>query len=59
MLQSIKNFFVMFIWHWKNDPVKKCRMYIESGCPHVDGFLCDYPECSMLKEYLNQLEKEN
>jgi hypothetical protein len=35
----------------KNDPVKYCRLYKETGCSHVDGFLCDYPKCDMLKEY--------
>lgn len=33
------------------DPVKACDLYKNIGCTHVDGFLCDYPDCSMLKEY--------
>jgi hypothetical protein len=34
-----------------NDPVKGCDVYKNIGCAHVDGFLCDYPNCSILKEY--------
>ena len=33
------------------DPVYSCDLYKEIGCSHVDGILCDYPKCSMLKEY--------
>lgn len=33
----------------KNDPVKKCTLYKEEGCSHVDGLLCDYPNCLMNK----------
>lgn len=41
-------------WYLKNDPVRKCRLYKEQGCCHVDGFLCDFPDCSMNKEYINE-----
>ena len=34
-----------------NDPVKGCDVYKDIGCAHVDGFLCDYPNCSLLKDY--------
>jgi len=34
------------------DPVKGCDVYKELGCSHVDGCLCDYPECSMLVKYI-------
>jgi hypothetical protein len=34
-----------------NDPVKGCDVYKNIGCAHVDGFLCDYPNCSILKDY--------
>ena len=33
------------------DPVKGCELYKNEGCSHVDGLLCDYPKCEMLKEY--------
>ena len=35
----------------KHDPVLHCSLYKDLGCAHVDGFLCDYPECTMNKEY--------
>lgn len=34
-----------------NDPVKHCKLYKDIGCSHVDGMLCDFPKCSMLKDY--------
>ena len=36
------------------DPVQGCELYQEEGCAHVDGLLCDFPECSMLKEWKNK-----
>jgi hypothetical protein len=46
-----------------NDPVKGCDVYKDIGCTHVDGFLCDYPNCSILKDYrmnerIKELEKQ-
>jgi len=38
------------------DPVVGCKLYKDDGCAHVDGYLCDFPDCQMLKEYL---ESEN
>lgn len=38
----------------KNDPIKKCTLYKEKGCSHVDGLLYDYPNCLMNKEYIRQ-----
>lgn len=26
----------------------------KEGCAHVDGYLCDYPECTMNTDYVNQ-----
>jgi len=34
-----------------NDPVKHCPVYKEIGCSHVDGYLCDFPDCSIMKDY--------
>ena len=34
-----------------NDPVRGCDVYKNIGCTHVDGYLCDYPSCSILKDY--------
>ena len=42
----------------KNDPVKRCQLYKDKGCSHVDGYLCDFPNCSMNIEYINSKKKE-
>ena len=34
------------------DPVRHCKVHRETGCAHVDGFLCDMSECQILKERL-------
>lgn len=34
-----------------NDPIKHCPVYKDHGCAHVDGYLCDYPNCSIVKRY--------
>lgn len=36
------------------DPVTGCQLYKDLGCSHVDGFLCDYPNCSMNNEHILQ-----
>lgn len=36
------------------DPVKHCDLYKDKAagsCAHVDGPLCDFPGCSMLRNY--------
>jgi hypothetical protein len=43
----------------KSDPVYYCDMYKDLRCSHVDGFLCDFPECSMLKDYNNKKDNNN
>ena len=35
----------------KNDPLKQCEVYKKEGCAHVDGLLCNYPYCPILKKY--------
>ena len=37
-----------------NDPVKKCDLYKDKGCVHVDGLLCDFPDCAMNEYYLKE-----
>lgn len=39
-----------------NDPLYSCKVYKDLGCSHIDGFLCDFPDCSMNKKYLLELE---
>lgn len=49
----------MFAWlkslfYHSNDPVLSCDLYRDKeagSCAHVDGFLCDFPDCKMLKAY--------
>lgn len=41
------------------DPVYSCDLYCDKSvgsCAHVDGPLCDFPECSMLADYRQQKE---
>ena len=46
LLKSIKD----------DDPLYSCMVYKDLGCSHIDGFLCDFPDCSMNKKYLLELE---
>jgi len=39
-----------------DDPVKSCIVYTQTGCSHVDGFLCDMKQCNILRDY--KLENE-
>lgn len=41
----------MIIFKTSSDPVKGCELYKNIGCTHVDGILCDFPTCKMLKDY--------
>ena len=40
-----------------DDPIG-CDVHREMGCSHVDGPLCDYPGCSMLKAYKEAKEEK-
>lgn len=38
----------------QTDPAKHCDLYRDKeagSCAHVDGPLCDFPGCSMLRDY--------
>lgn len=49
ILNKIKRFY----YKYKNsDPCYKCKLYLKEGCSHVDGMLCDFPNCNMLHDYL-------
>lgn len=48
------------IFDRSEDPVHSCDLYRDKeagSCAHVDGPLCDFPECSILADY--RLQKEN
>jgi DNA-directed RNA polymerase subunit RPC12/RpoP len=36
----------------KTDPVFHCPVYKKDGCSHVDGMMCDFPYCHVLKDYV-------
>ena len=47
------------IFDRSDDPVYSCDLYRDKSagsCAHVDGPLCDFPECSMLAEYRRHKE---
>jgi hypothetical protein len=56
--QRIKKFFSDWKHIHKNDPVKKCELYKNEGCSHVDGMLCDFPNCSMNNNFI-KINNEN
>ena len=38
------------------DPVKRCPVYLDKkggSCSHVDGPICDWPDCSIVEKYRN------
>ena len=45
-------------WKYKqSDPVRHCPVYLDTAngsCVHVDGFLCDFPNCSIIKKVENE-----
>lgn len=43
-----------------NDPVYSCKVYTdtEEKCAHVDGPLCDFPDCDILKNYKERNRNE-
>lgn len=48
---------IFLINHYRknSDPIEYCDVYIERGCPHVDGCFCDFPRCTILRKYRNNL----
>jgi hypothetical protein len=41
------------------DPVYNCPVFLNEGCAHVDGPLCDYPNCNIIKEYKSKTDIVN
>ena len=40
-------------YRWRNsDPAKHCPVYTEQGCAHVDGMLCNFPDCTTYHKYM-------
>jgi hypothetical protein len=54
VIRLIKNLATAFEKRNANDPVRNCDVYRDKAngsCVHVDGVLCDFPDCSILKNY--------
>ena len=45
IIKKIKDFFTY------NDPLFSCELFKNKGCAHVDGIICNFPNCKTLKEY--------
>lgn len=41
--------------NWNIDPLTYCHYYKKYGCAHIDGYLCNVSDCSILKEYNKDL----
>jgi len=57
MFSRIINWFEKWNWAYKNDPIKDCQLYNDKGCSYIDGFLCNFPSCSMNEEYIKNIKK--
>jgi hypothetical protein len=54
LIVRITNRFKRWYWRWRNsDPIKNCPVYKNEGCSHVDGILCNFPNCSTYHEYMD------
>lgn len=53
MIEWLKRFFSR-----SGDPVHGCELYRNEGCSHVDGYLCDFPKCSILNDYRKASERQ-
>lgn len=60
LLKRIKHLkFLILYYKWKyGDPYYNCPLFNEEGCVHVDGLLCDYPFCQMMKKYKKNKNNE-
>ena len=44
-----------FWYHLLNrDAVRNCPVFLNEGCAHVDGFLCDFPDCETFRKYVGK-----
>ena len=42
-----------------DDPLRLCGLFKEKGCSHIDGPLCDFPNCRMYSAYEKVHEMHN
>lgn len=38
----------------EGDPLKNCALFKDQGCAHIDGMLCDFPNCEMNEKYISE-----
>lgn len=49
VIKRIKRFF----FRLKNkDPFYRCPVWKNENCSHVDGLICDFPNCTTMREYI-------
>jgi hypothetical protein len=53
IIKKIKDFFTY------NDPLFSCELFKNEGCAHVDGIICNFPNCETLKEYKKKKYMKN
>lgn len=49
IIKRIKRFFFKLK---NNDPLSKCEYHKQHKCVHVDGPLCDFPNCDIRFEHM-------
>lgn len=48
--RSLKRFWYCLL---NSDPVRHCPVYKEQGCTHVDGLLCNFPDCPVFRGFMD------
>ena len=51
LLRSLKRFWYCLL---NSDPVRHCPVYREQGCAHVDGLLCNFPDCPVFRGIMDR-----
>jgi hypothetical protein len=49
--RSLKRFWYCLL---NSDPVRHCPVYKEQGCAHVDGLLCNFPDCPVFRGFMDR-----
>lgn len=49
--RSLKRFWYCLL---NSDPVRHCPVYREQGCAHVDGLLCNFPDCPVFRGFMDR-----
>lgn len=51
IIKLIIEILLAIVGYQETDPVKYCEVYKNSGCSHVDGMYCNFPDCEILIEF--------